>query len=117
MESITYSWKSGDRRSVFDLVFVRGTHGQPYSFGERGGHLVGIQDFFIGTLPVTQALWSHVMGDESKPAVYQGADVPLENVSWDQITRPGGFLDCINPEARRSHAASGAEGAESARHL
>ena len=58
METIRYS-SNADSSHVFDLVFVRGTRGQPYSFGER-------------------------------------SDLPLENVSWDEITRDGGFLDRIN---------------------
>src|SRR6266851_2588646 len=97
MEAIRYSWTAGDCSNVFDLAFVRGTHGHPYSFGERaGGRPVEIQDFFIGTVPVTQALWTHVMGADANPAAHQVTDLPLENVSWDEITRPGGFLDRIN---------------------
>jgi sulfatase modifying factor 1 len=97
MEYAKYSWNAGDRSYAFDLAFVQGTHGQPYSFGERaGGRLIEIQDFFIGTVPVTQALWTHVMDGDANPAVNQGTDLPVENISWDEITRPGGFLDRIN---------------------
>jgi formylglycine-generating enzyme required for sulfatase activity len=97
MKSIRYSWNAGDRSHVFDLAFVRGTHGQPYSFGERaGGRPVEVQDFFVGTVPVTQALWTHVVSANANPAAHQGMDLPLESVSWDEIMRPGGFLDCIN---------------------
>jgi hypothetical protein len=35
MEPISYSWNTGDRNNAFDLVFVGGMHGRPYSFGER----------------------------------------------------------------------------------
>ena len=97
MEPIRYSWNAGGRNNVFDLAFVRGTHGRPYSFGEpAGGRPVEIQDFFIGTVPVTHALWTHVMGANPTRAAHQGMDLPLENVSWDEITRPGGFLDRMN---------------------
>lgn len=97
MDSMTYTWNANERKHTFALAFVRGTHGDAYSFGERvGGRSVGIQDFFIGTVPVTQALWSHVMGVGANPAIHQGVDFPLENVSWDEIVRPGGFLDCLN---------------------
>jgi formylglycine-generating enzyme required for sulfatase activity len=97
MQPITYSWNAGERRHVFDFAFVRGTQGHPYSFGEPpGARPVDLHDFFIGTVPVTQALWIHVIGPDANPASHQGTDLPLENVSWDDITRPGGFLDRIN---------------------
>jgi formylglycine-generating enzyme required for sulfatase activity len=103
MEAIRYSWNVDDGSKVFDLAFVRGTHGEPYSFGERaGGRLVEIQDFFIGTVPVTQALWTHVMGGDANPSAHQGMDLPLENVSWDEITRPRGFLDRVNQSQVRA---------------
>jgi formylglycine-generating enzyme required for sulfatase activity len=103
MESIRYSWNAGDRDTVFELAFVRGTHGDPYSFGERAGSRpVEIQDFFIGAVPVTQALWTHVMGANGNPAAHQGTDLPLENVPWDETTRAGGFLDRINESPVRA---------------
>jgi formylglycine-generating enzyme required for sulfatase activity len=91
MEPIRYSWNSGEHSNVFDLAFVRGTHGHPSLFGEPAvGRPVEIQDFFIGTAPVTRALWAHVMGADANPAAHQGTDLPVENVSWDEVTRPGG---------------------------
>ena len=97
MEPLRYSWNAAGTDHVFDLIYVAGTHGHPYPFGERsGGRAVEVQDFYIGTTPVTQALWTHVMGADANPANHRGMDLPLENVSWDQITRPNGFLDRIN---------------------
>jgi formylglycine-generating enzyme required for sulfatase activity len=78
-------------------VHVEGRRGRPYSFGEvPNARHVEVKDFFAGTIPVTQALWVHVLGDGSNPSIHQGADLPVENVSWNEITRPGGFLDRIN---------------------
>jgi formylglycine-generating enzyme required for sulfatase activity len=103
MKPIRYGWNAHDRRNVFALTFVRRTHGRPYSFGEHAnGRPVEIQDFFISTLPVTRALWTHVMGADANPTVHQGPDLPLVNVSWDEITRPGGFLDRINNTPMRT---------------
>ena len=97
IEPIRYSWSDGDGNHVFDLVSVKGTKGYPYSFGQpTGGHPVEIQDFFIATVPVTQALWAHVMGADANPSLHRGQNLPLENVSWDAITEPSGFLDLIN---------------------
>ena len=97
MEGVTYKWKSGDQMHAFDLVFVRGTHGRPFPFGQTTStRFVHIEDFFIGRVPVTQALWTHVMGHDNNPSAHRGPDLPLENISWHEITRPGGFLDRIN---------------------
>jgi formylglycine-generating enzyme required for sulfatase activity len=91
---IVHRWEPDN---VFEMVFVPGTHGHSYPFGEgASGPDVGIQDFFIGIVPVTQALWRHVMDPDANAAANRGPDLPVENVSWDQITRPGGFLDRIN---------------------
>jgi formylglycine-generating enzyme required for sulfatase activity len=57
--------------------------------------------FFIGTVPVTQALWTHVAGTNSNPALNRGMALPVENVSWDAITQGGGFLDLINESGLR----------------
>jgi formylglycine-generating enzyme required for sulfatase activity len=92
----------GGDRDV-ELAFVRGTHGRPYSFGEEDGHrLIEIQDFFIGIVPVTQALWTHVTGETTNPSAHQGDDLPVENVSWDEIVGSGGFLDRINSSGVRT---------------
>ena len=48
----------------------------------------------MATTPVTQALWLHVMGQN--PAKFEDLKSPVENVSWDHISAPGGFLDRIN---------------------
>jgi formylglycine-generating enzyme required for sulfatase activity len=96
MRTVQYTWKTGDHENVLDIAFVRGTHGQPYCFGERGGPLIEIQDFFIATVPVTQAFWTHVIGRGANPSAHPGPDLPLENVAWDDLTQDGGFLDRLN---------------------
>src|SRR5215831_5102116 len=99
MKILRYRWEP---HNVLEMVFVPGTHGQPFPFGEGASVCrIEIEDFFIGTVPVTQALWLHVMSAGANPAVDSGLDIPMENVSWDQITRPAGFLDHINQSAIR----------------
>jgi hypothetical protein len=77
------------------LVWVPGTGGEPYLFGrapsQKAIHIAG---FHIPTTPVTQALWTHVMG--TNPASKHAPRCPVENISWRDITRPGGFLDQLN---------------------
>jgi formylglycine-generating enzyme required for sulfatase activity len=104
MKALRYTWKSGDTDRALDLVYVEGTNGRPYSFGDgTNTRPMEVQSFFIGTVPVTQALWTHVMGAETNPALHRGEVFPVENASWYEITRPDGFLDRINTS--RVHAA------------
>jgi formylglycine-generating enzyme required for sulfatase activity len=85
------------------LVRVEGTNGQPYWFGDGTDSVpIEVGSFFIATVPVTQALFMHVLGSESNVSLHRGASLPLENVSWDQITQPGGFLDQMNQSAIRT---------------
>src|SRR5688572_12540978 len=94
MKSLTYRWNADGREHVLDLAHVGGTHGRRYPFGEAGtARPVEVRDFFVATVPVTQALWSHVMGAGVKPALRREPDRPLVDVSWDDLTLGGGFLD------------------------
>lgn len=100
MESIRYAWSEGNGDHAFDLVHVRGTHDAPYAFGEPpSSRSIEVRDFFISTVPVTQALWTHVMGATTNPAVNVGPNLPLENMSWDDVALPGGFLHRLNESA------------------
>lgn len=109
MRTIRYEWTDGGTRRALELVDVAGTHGEPYAFGEDGSRRIETPDFFIAGTPVTQALWMHVMG--SNPAIRHGAMLPVENVSWDDIVRPGGFLDRINASPVRGRVAAEAPSA------
>ena len=97
MNAIHYSFHDPDGEQTFTLAYVRGTHGEPYPFGEGPATVpVDVPDFFMATTPLTQRLWVHIMGTAFNPAVNRGPDLPLENVSWDQLKRPGGFLERLN---------------------
>ena len=48
---------------------------------EKPPHEVFVRTFLIGQTPVTQELWTAVMG--SNPSKYQGKDHPVESVSWN----------------------------------
>ena len=93
MSSLDYDWEIGD----VSLAYVQGTRGDPYTFGDPPDVLgVEIRDFFIGAVPVTQAFWDHIAGVETNPALHRGSDLPVENVSWDLLTQPDGFLERLN---------------------
>ena len=91
--ALTYKWRADDNEHELRLVRVPGTEGTPYLFGAgESRRPIELREFLIATTQVTQALWTHVMG--SNPAVGgRGPRRPVENVSWDDITEPGGFLE------------------------
>ncbi len=49
---------------------------------EKPRHRVTLSDYYIGETAVTQELWEAVMGDN--PSSFPGADLPVEQVSWDE---------------------------------
>jgi len=92
---LTYRWRADDADHELSLVRVPGTEGTPFLFG--GGpkrRPVEVQDFYIGSTPVTQALWQHIMGSNQARRVEQRA--PMDNVSWNDVTGAHGFLERIN---------------------
>lgn len=97
IESIRYHWTADAHEREFALAHVRGTLGTPYAFGDSpNDRLVNVPDFYIGIVPVTQAQWCHVLGEDSNPATHKGADFPVENVSWNSLTNAGGFMQRLN---------------------
>jgi formylglycine-generating enzyme len=95
MPVIRYELPDGSQ--LLEMAHVPGTHGTPYRFGEPPHECaVEVADFWIATTPVTQALWTHVMGAHSNPAIRQGPDLPLENASWDDLHAASGFLARLN---------------------
>ena len=50
---------------------------------EKPTHAVTLSDFYIGQHEVTQKLWVQVMG--SNPSGFKGDDLPVENVSWNDV--------------------------------
>jgi hypothetical protein len=57
-------------------------------------YYVQLSDFYIGKYEVTQGLWKAVMG--SNPSNFTGDNLPVEQVSWEDITRTNGFLAKLN---------------------
>jgi formylglycine-generating enzyme len=98
MTVLSYKWQADGSEHTLQLVRVAGTNGNAFLFGrEPDRKPIEVNDFYITTTPITQALWSHVVG--SNPAKYQDLRCPVENVSWDHITGPGGFLARLNTSA------------------
>ncbi len=78
-----------DPATGMEFVFVKGgtfAMGDLYGVGwqeERPVHEVTVSDFFIGKYEVTQAQWEKVMGYNNSK--FQGADHPVDRVSWNEI--------------------------------
>jgi sulfatase modifying factor 1 len=80
---------------IFPMVFVEGTKGNHYLFGPgNDAKKVTIKDFFISQYTVTQKLYAHLMGHN--PANNKANKIPVECVSYDEITAADGFLSKIN---------------------
>jgi formylglycine-generating enzyme len=78
----------------FPMVFVKGTAGSTYLFGNDLKLNIGISDFLMSKYLVTQRLWEYVMG--SNPSTFKGSNRPIETISYNDITDPGGFLRKLN---------------------
>lgn len=89
------------QKKLPDMVFVQGgifkmgsPDNDPEAFDwEKPQHRVTIQDFYIGKYPVTQKFWFEVMGNS--PSQFQGDDLPVEQVSWDDCQE---FLIKLNTQ-------------------
>ena len=84
----------------FDMVYVEGgtfTMGATSEQGsdaysdESPAHSVTVSDFYIGKYEVTQAQWRAVMG--SNPSKFKGDNLPVEQVSWNDIQK---FITKLN---------------------
>ena len=74
-----YSWDADGHQHQLKLVWVPGTEGEPYPFGrEPASKRIHVDGFFIAETPVTQALWTHVVGHN--PSVKSAPCRPVENL-------------------------------------
>jgi formylglycine-generating enzyme required for sulfatase activity len=64
-------------------------------------YYVQLSDFYIGKYAVTQGLWKKVMG--SNPSYFSGDNLPVEQVSWDDINGANGFLATLNAKTGKNY--------------
>ena len=65
---------------------------EPNRFSNETLHSVTLtQGYYLQTTEVTQAQWQGVMG--SNPGYFKGANLPVENVSWNDIQQ---FIQLLN---------------------
>jgi formylglycine-generating enzyme required for sulfatase activity len=65
---------------------------------EKPVHDVTVSDFYIGKYPVTQRLWAQVMGEN--PSKFLGDDLPVENVSWNDVQE---FIAKLNRQTGKKY--------------
>ena len=75
---------------IASMVFVEGGTFQMGATSEQASeadgdekpvHSVTVSDFYMGKTEVTQRQWKAIMG--SNPSGFEGDDLPVENVSWN----------------------------------
>lgn len=65
---------------------------------EYPAHRVSLDGFYIGKYEVTQKLWKAVMG--SNPSKHAGDNLPVENVSWNDVQE---FLRKLNAASGKNY--------------
>ena len=65
---------------------------------EKPVHTVTVDDFYIGKYEVTQKQWKEIMG--SNPSRYKGDNLPVENVSWDDVQK---FIKKLNQKTGQNY--------------
>ena len=58
---------------------------------EKPVHRVTVSDFYMGKYEVTQKQWKAIMGNN--PSYFKGDNLPVENVSWNDVQK---FLKKLN---------------------
>jgi len=85
-----------------EMVFVKGgTFKMGYHNGdsdEKPVHRVTVSDFYIGKYEVTQKQWRAIMGNN--PSYFKGDNLPVENVSWDDVQE---FLKKLNTKTGKHY--------------
>lgn len=89
------------------MVFVEGgtfmmgaidEQGSDVFDNEKPAHQVALDSYYIGKFPVTQRLWTAVM--DSNPSYFKGDNLPVEQVSWDDVQD---FLRNLNTITGKSY--------------
>lgn len=82
-EAFTVNGASFTMKPVEGGTFQMGSNDSDAGNDEKPVHSVTLSSYYIGETEVTQALWKAVMG--SNPSYFKGDDLPVEQVSWNDI--------------------------------
>ena len=101
IEEITLE-KGSDIQEIGGMIFVQGG---TFEMGSNDGqddekpvHRVTVSDFYIGKYEVTQKEWKEVMGNN--PSYNKGDNLPVEQVSWDDIQE---YLQKLNAKTGKNY--------------
>jgi len=72
--------------------------GNSSSADEKPVHRVTVSDFYIGKYVIIQAQWWAVMG--SNPSYFRGDNLPVENVSWNDVQE---FISKLNATTGKTY--------------
>jgi len=97
--------KATAAKKVKDIGSMVKVKGGTFQMGSNDGesnekpiHSVTVSDFYIGKYEVTQKEWVAIMG--SNPSKYQGDNLPVEQVSWDDCQE---FIKKLNVKTGKSY--------------
>ncbi|MDE5877440.1 MAG: formylglycine-generating enzyme family protein [Muribaculaceae bacterium] len=97
MQSLILSALTNDLPDIEMVIVNGGTFTMGFDANEAEHayeapkHEVTLHDYKIGKYEVTQDLWEAVMGDN--PSIFKGPDLPVENVSWNDVRQ---FIKKLN---------------------
>ena len=86
----------------FDMILIKGGEfrmggtDDESDDNEKPVHGVSLPSFYLGKYPVTQSVWTAVMGNN--PSLYKGNQRPVERVSWDDAQE---FICKLNEITRK----------------
>ena len=96
------------RNSVnIEMVYVAGgtfmmgatsEQGSDAAYDEKPAHNVTVSSFYIGKYEVTQKQWVEIMG--SNPSYFKGDNLPVEQVSWNDIQD---FIKKLNAKTGKNY--------------
>jgi formylglycine-generating enzyme required for sulfatase activity len=98
---VTQSASGNVNGTIIEMVAIKGgtfQMGSKESRDEQPIHSVTINGFSIGKTEVTQAQWKSIMG--SYPSNFKGDNLPVENVSWDDVQI---FIGKLNAKTGKSY--------------
>ena len=93
-----------EKQHEIEMVYVRGgsfmmgctpEQGSDCFNDEKPAHQTTVSNFFIGKYEVTQAQWKAVMGADDNPSNFKGDNLPVEQVSWNDVQEFIGKLNYI----------------------
>ncbi|MDR0604460.1 MAG: formylglycine-generating enzyme family protein [Bacteroidales bacterium] len=86
---------AGDKKKEIEMVYVQGG---TFNMGSNDGnsneqpvHQVTLSSYYISKYEITQAQWKAVMGNN--PSYFKGDNLPVEQVSWDDVQE---FISRLN---------------------